>query len=164
MRRLTRRQALVASCASCASLLAGCSSDVSYPDDSSGPVHLTLKNCTATEEAVDVVLTVRSVASETVVHQATHTVPDGYCSDLGSSYSIHEVWDGAGRYRVRAKVPTTGASIDLPVTLADAGGEETREAVKLVVSGGEFDVFLNEQTRRVDTNSSAAETANYPLI
>jgi hypothetical protein len=155
MRRLTRRQALTAGCATCASLLAGCSSEAStYPDEPSGPLHLTLKNCTASEEGVDVVLTVRSLASETVVHDATHTVPDGYCSDMGSSYSIYEVWDGAGQYRVHAEAPATGASLTLPLELADTESDNPGAALRLVVSGGEFDVFLSEQTRRLDTNSS----------
>jgi hypothetical protein len=155
----TRRQALLAGGAACASLLAGCSgADATYPDDPSGPRHLTLKNCTASEAGVDVALTVRPLASDTVVHDATHTVPDGYCSDMGDSYSIYEVWDGAGEYRVRAAAPATGATVDLPVELTDAGGEDTRAPVKLVVSGDEFDVFLNERTRRADADSSGPRT------
>lgn len=156
MRRLTRRRALAAGCATCVALLAGCSTtDSTYPDDPSGPVHLELKNCTASEEDVDVDLTVRSLASETVVHEATHTVPDGYCSDMGSSYSVYEVWDGAGQYRVGAEAPATGASIDLPVELTAVGGEDEMAAVRLVVSGGEFDVFLNTQTSRIDADGGS---------
>ncbi|MDB2269274.1 hypothetical protein PM035_16630 [Halorubrum ezzemoulense] len=81
-------------------------------------------------------------------------MPDGYCSDMGSSYSIYEVWDGAGQYRVRAEAPATGASLTLPVELANTESDDPGAAVKLVVSGGEFDVFLNEQMHRLDTSSS----------
>jgi hypothetical protein len=69
-------------------------------------------------------------------------------------YSIYEVWDGAGQYRVRAEAPAAGASLTLPVELANTESDDPGAAIRLVVSGGEFDVFLNEQTRRLNTNSS----------
>lgn len=153
MCRVTRRRALAVGGAVCTSLLAGCSStDDTYPDDPSGQQHIALKNCTASEAGVDVALTVRSLGSDAVVHDATHTVPDGYCSDMGDEYTIYEVWEGPGRYRVQAEAPSTGATIDLRVELTRIGGEDAFAPLRLVVSGEEFDVFLNEATRRADSS------------
>jgi hypothetical protein len=69
-------------------------------------------------------------------------------------YSIYGVRDGACQYRVRAEAPATGASLTLPVELANTESDDPGAAIRLVVSGGEFDVFLNEQTCRLGTNSS----------
>ena len=75
-------------------------------------------------------------------------------TDSDPVYSIYECWDGAGQYRVRAEAPATGASLTLPVELANTESDDPGAAIRLVVSGGEFDVLLNEQTRRLNTNSS----------
>ena len=94
-------KALLAGGAACVSLLAGGSSaDATCPDDPSGPRHRTLTNCTASEAGVDVALTVYALARVGDGRSRRHTVPDGYCSDVGDSYSI-EVRGGAGDRRDR---------------------------------------------------------------
>ena len=142
MRRTTRRRALAAGAAVCAvggvglSLLAtrpseeddGYSDDLivpekTYPPDSSGPDHVQLQNCTG-ERPVDVELTVRSLPSETVVHDVTHTVPDGFCGG-GNSYQIHDLWTGTGSYRIRATSPTVDETTELRVRVSPAADEAT---------------------------------------
>ncbi len=165
MRRNVSRRALLAGAAACAaggvglSLFGGSSDDSpdgysddllvpekAYPPDSSGPDHVQLQNCTG-ETPVDVDLTVRSLDPETVVHDVTHTVPDGFCGG-GNSYQIHDVWTGTGRYRIRAESPTVGETLDLPVRVSrhDAGDEAT---VRLTVFGDGFAEEVYSPAHRV---------------
>jgi hypothetical protein len=94
-----------------------------YPPDSSGPDHVQLQNCTG-ERPVDVELTVRSLPSETVVHDVTHTVPDGFCGG-GNSYQIHDLWTGTGSYQIRAASPTVDETTELRVRVSPAADEAT---------------------------------------
>lgn len=123
-----------------------------YPPDSSGPDHVQLQNCTG-EQPVDVELTVRSLASGTVVHDVTHTVPDGFCGG-GNSYQVHDVWTGAGDYRIRAESPTVEEAITVPVSVSSPAGEAT---VRLIVFGDGITPELFSPASRITTPSATEQ-------
>lgn len=134
----SRRRFLCVASLGMAAALAGCTSDVYVPEDLPGGPDLALKNCHA--EAVDVHVIVTFVESGETVHDATHTIPGDFCSDVGPSYYVEEVWVDPGEYRIRAEVPGMGAA-EATTTLSEVDVREDTGTRSIHVDDGEVDIY-----------------------
>ena len=133
----TRRRFLRAAAVVCVPLLSGCASDVHWPEDVPGQPDLVLKNCHS--EAVELRVSVRHVETDETVHDESHSVPGDFCSDMGPSYHIEQVWTSPGEYAVRAAGDGV-ESAEGTVTLSELEVDEDTGTRSIHVSHGEITI------------------------
>lgn len=84
-------------------------------------------------------MTVTYVKTGETVLDATHTVPADYCSDMGPSYYIEEVWVDPGEYRIRAEVDRMNP-VEQIVTLSETAVKEDTGTRSIIIDDGEVDI------------------------
>lgn len=114
--------------------LAGCSSnDVHVPSDQPGQPDIQLKNCRS--ESVTVQVTVTYVETGETVYDDSHSVPGDYCSDMGPSYYLEEVWTDPGEYRIRAEASGVGSD-EATVELSKSAVEDDSATRSVRIDSG----------------------------
>jgi hypothetical protein len=141
------RRALLGTLATATAIgVAGCATDKHFPDADAGPKHVELRHCSRDADVLDVSLTVTALPSGTTVHDATYSISDDYCSDMGSAYYVHEVFEERGRYRIEADVADEPASLDRVVRI-DPATIDDFAPVKLVSGPDDIELDLRDGAR-----------------
>ena len=115
------------------SLGAGCT--IEYED--TGQPDIRLKNCD--EQSKQVHLNVRYEKTGAAVHDKEHTVPTDYCSDIGPSYDIEDVWKRGGQYTIKTKVSGFDP-VSQTVTIEDWAIEDDTETRTIHIYNNEVDI------------------------
>ena len=115
------------------SLGAGCTIEYEDPEQ----LDVRIKNCD--EQSKQVHVNVKYEKTGARVHDKEHTVPTDYCSDIGPSYDIEDVWKRGGQYTIKAKVSGFDP-VSKTVTLEDWEIEDDSETHTIHIYNHEIDI------------------------